>query len=87
MIYFKLWLEEKDKEYYQDMILSKLDLDKEKGLSQSLDIWDTEKLLSKLNQLGEYKSLSKEIQSAIEARIKSGSGTVGDLINIISKNL
>lgn len=84
---FKIWLEEKDRSYYQDMILSKLDLDKEKGLSQTLDLMEPDKLISKLSELGEYKSLPKEIQSAIESKIKSGSGNIRDLINIISRNL
>lgn len=84
---FKLWLEEKNREYYRDMILSKLDLDKDKGLSQSLNVWDSDKLLSKLSELGEYKSLPEDVQKAIEAKIKSGSGTIGDLINIISNKL
>ena len=86
---FKTWLEakEKDKDYYQNMILSKLDLDKEKGLSMSLNLMEPEKILNKLNDLGEYKSLSKDIQDSIEYKINSGSGTIGDLINIISRNL
>lgn len=84
---FKIWLEEKDREYYQDMVLSKLDLDKDKGLSQSLNVWDPDKLLSKLSELGEYKSLPEDVQKSIEAKIKSGSGTIGDLINIISSKL
>lgn len=84
---FKLWLEEKNREYYRDMILSKLDLDKDKGLSQSLNVWDSDKLLGKLSELGEYKSLPEDVQKSIEAKIKSGSGTIGDLINIISNKL
>jgi hypothetical protein len=86
---FKTWLEEreKDRDYYRDIILSKLDLDKSKGLSQSLDVMEPEKIINKLNELGEYKALSDDIKNSIEGKIKSGSGTVGDLINIISKNL
>jgi len=84
---FKLWLEEKNREYYRDMILSKLDLDKDKGLSQSLNVWDSDKLLGKLSELGEYKSLPEDVQKSIEAKIKSGSGTISDLINIISNKL
>lgn len=84
---FKLWLEEKNREYYRDMILSKLDLDKDKGLSQSLNVWDSDKLLGKLSELGEYKSLPEDVQKSIEAKIKSSSGTIGDLINIISSKL
>jgi hypothetical protein len=84
---FKIWLEAKDKEYYQNIILSKLDLDKEKGISMSLNVMDPEKLLNKLSELGEYKNLPKKIQNSIEYKIRSEAGTIGDLINIIAKNI
>lgn len=88
-MYFKKWFEarEKNREYYQDMILSKLGLDKDIGLSQSLDMLDPDTIINKLNELGEYKSLDQDAQNAVEAKVRSGSGTVGDLINIISASL
>lgn len=81
---FKKWLliEEKDVNYYKKLVLSKLELDNQ-GLSQSLNIWKPESLISKLNELGEYKNLSLEKRKNIENIIKSKSGTINDLIKIM----
>jgi hypothetical protein len=83
---YKTWLfefEEKNISFYRNIVLSKLELDKE-GLSQSLNVWDPERLLKKFNELGEFKKLSPEIQGKIENQIKSKSGTVEDLIKTMS---
>lgn len=83
---YKNWLfefEDNTIKFYQNIILSKLELDKE-GLSQSLNIWDPEKLISKINELGEYKNLSDPIRKRIENQIKSKFGTIGDIIRLMA---
>jgi len=79
---YKEWLlseELEDLKYYKNIILSKLDLDHE-GLTQSLNVWDSDKLINKLNELGEYVKLPNIKRKSIEAQIRSKVGTVNDLI-------
>jgi len=85
---FKLWLlefEGKDIKYYQNILLSKLDLDKDKGLSQSLNVWESGKLLSKIQDIGEFKNLSSDLQKEIIDQINSKTGTLNDLAVMMSK--
>ena len=84
---FKLWLlefEGKDIKYYQNILLSKLDLDKDKGLSQSLNVWESDKLLSKIQDIGEFKNLSSDLQKEIIDQINSKTGTLNDLAVMMS---
>lgn len=85
---FKLWLEMNDKDFnfYKNLILGKLNLDRINGLSQSVDTWEPEQLISILNGLGEFKELPMEIQDQVVGQIRSGMGTLGDLIRLISNN-
>lgn len=79
---YKKWLiseEIKDLDFYKNLILSKLDLSIE-GLSQSLNVWEPEKLIQKLNTLGEYTKLPDIKKKNIESRIRSKVGTINDLI-------
>jgi len=83
---YKEWLlseEVKDLRYYKNIVLAKLDLDHQ-GLSQSLAAWDANKMIKKLNELGEYTKLPEIKRKSIESQIKSKIGTVNDLIKSIA---
>jgi hypothetical protein len=85
---FKNWLikefDKEDFDHYKNIVLGILNLDKEKGLSQTVSAWEPSQLINTLNNLGEYKNLPQGIQSQVEGQIKSGSGTLGDLIKLMS---
>jgi hypothetical protein len=76
--------EEKDFDYYRNLILSKLNLKKDMGLSQDLNAWEPDNLINILNGLGEFRNLSSEIQDQIIGQIRSGSGTLHDIIRLMS---
>lgn len=87
---FKKWLaeyEDKGFNYYKNMLLGKLNLDDSNGINQSLDAWNAEHLISVLNGLGEFKSLPDSTQEQIIGQIKSRTGTLGDLVRLMSNPL
>jgi hypothetical protein len=82
---YKKWLyseEVKDLKYYQNIILSKLDLDYQ-GLNKSISTWDSEFIITKLNELGEYKNLTQNKRKRAEMQIRSKVGTLGDIAKIL----
>jgi hypothetical protein len=82
---YKKWLyseEMKDLKYYQNIILSKLDLDYQ-GLNKSISTWDSEFIITKLNELGEYKNLTQNKRKRAEMQIRSKVGTLGDIAKIL----
>jgi len=91
MFKFKNWMklreaEYKDFDYYKNLVLGKLNLNNNYGLSQDINTWKPESLISILNGLGEFKALSQNIQSQVIGQIRSQMGTIGDIIRIMSKN-
>ena len=86
---FKKWLvemEDKGYDYYKNIILGKLNLDRTHGLSQGLNTWEPEQLINILNGLGEFKELRQEVQNQVIGQIRSQMGTLGDLIRIMSSS-
>lgn len=84
---FKQWLEndEKDFDFFRNVILNYLGLHSEKGLSQGLDTFNKDNLKEKLQALGEFSALPQDVQSNVLARIDSAQGgTVGDLIRLMA---
>jgi hypothetical protein len=84
---FKTWLtemEEKGYNYYKNILLGKLNLDRTHGLSQGIDTWEPEQLVNVLNGLGEFTQLPKEVQDQVFGQIRSRMGTLGDLIRLMS---
>lgn len=87
MMNFKKWLAEfddKDFNYYKNMLLGKLNLDHTQGLSQGLDAWEPEHIIAMLNGLGEFRELSSEVQDQVIGQVKSRMGTIGDLVQLMS---
>jgi hypothetical protein len=74
MMSFKIWLEdeEKDFEFYKNLVLGKLNLDRSEGLSATLNTWEPENLISMLNSLGEFKELSDETQEQVIGKVRAG---------------
>lgn len=83
---FKTWLEfqEKDFNYYKQLVLSSLGLESPDGLSVGIDSYDPENLISKLEALGEFKELAVDKQKQIKDKISIGEGTVEDIIRLMS---
>jgi len=84
---FRKWFVEFDDKgfnYYKNMLLGKLNLDRSQGLSQGLDAWEPDHLVSMLNGLGEFRNLPDEIQDQVIGQIKSRMGTFGDLVRLMS---
>lgn len=82
---YKKWLyseEIKDLKYYQNLVLAKLELDYQ-DLNQSLSNWDSDQLVRKLNELGEYKNIAQNKRKRIEMQIKSKVGTLGDVAKML----
>lgn len=81
---FSIWLEkeERDYDFFKNLILGKLELSNE-ALSQSIGIYEPDDLISKLQSLGEYAKLPEEIKSQVEGQIRSGTGTLGDLVRLM----
>jgi hypothetical protein len=78
---YQLWLEERKYDKSKDFILSYLNLDKEKGMSMSLDGFDKNDLLQKIKNTNFYSELSERAREKIENILASDSSkTVGDLI-------
>ena len=86
---FKKWLaemEDKGYNYYKNIILGKLNLDHMNGLSQAVDTWEPEQLINILNGLGEFKQLPLPVQDQVISQIQSGTGTLGDLIQTMTRS-
>lgn len=83
---FKIWLEASEKgfEFFKNMVLGRLNLNKVDGLSAALGTWEPDALINVLNDLGEFKNLSDEVQQQVIGRIRSGDGTLGDLIKLMA---
>jgi len=84
---FRQWLEseEKDFDFYRNVILNYLGLDVKKGLSQGLDTFNKDNLKQKLQSLGEFSALPEDIQGSVLARIDSSQGgTIGDLLRLMA---
>ena len=79
---FKLWLEDLE---IKNALFGKLNIDKVHGLSTSINTWPPEQLISILSGLGVFTSLPQEVQENAIGQIRSGSGTLGDLIQVMSK--
>lgn len=79
-------MEDKDYNFYKNVLLGKLNLDRVHGLSQELNAWEPEQLINILNGLGEFKELPQETQDQVIGQIRSGMGTLGDLIRIMSSS-
>ena len=87
-INFKKWFEMENKgyDYYKNIILGKLNLDPVHGLSQSINGWEPQQLISILNGLNEFKQLPLPIQDQVIGQIRTGTGTLGDLIQAMSNS-
>jgi len=86
---FKVWLaemEDKGYDFYKNILLGKLNLDRTHGLSQGIDTWEPEQLINILNGLGEFKGLRQQVQDQVVGQIRSRMGTLGDLIRIMSSS-
>lgn len=84
---FKIWLteiEDKGYNYYKNVVLGKLNLDRNHGLSTGIDTWEPGQLVDVLKGLGEFTSLPKEVQDQVTGQINSRMGTLGDLIRVMS---
>jgi hypothetical protein len=83
---FKMWLEyqEKDFNYYKNLILGMLNLESPEGLSASLDTFKPDILISSLEALGEFKELSADIQQQVKDKIQVGEGSIEDLIRLMA---
>jgi hypothetical protein len=80
---FKLWLEDLE---IKNALFGKLNIDKIHGLSTSINTWPPDKLINILLGLGIFTSLPQDVQDDAIGQIRSGSGTLGDLIQIMSKD-
>lgn len=94
VIYFKNWLfedEQKDYEFYKNLILGKLNGDKKEekyNISTSLNVWKpSEKLIMSLENLGEFKSLGEDVQKQVREKINSQEGTLDDVIHLIARKV
>lgn len=81
---FKKWFNESnDFQFYRNLVSNTLKIT-DNGLSQSLNSWNPEELITSLNGLGEFTKLSDSIKDQVIGQIKSGSGTLEDIINIMA---
>ena len=86
---FKFWLlemEDKNYSFYKNLLIGKLNLDADHGLSQEIDTWQPDRLISILQSLGEFAILPQNIQDQVIGQIKSGSGTLEDVVKIMSSS-
>lgn len=84
---FKVWLELVENDYakWKDIILGYFNLDRNNGLSQTIDTLDKNNFKQKLQSLGEFAKLPPEVQNRVLAFIDGPqSGTVGDLVRQIA---
>ena len=82
---FKIWLEyqEKDFNYYKNLILGMLNLESPEGLSASLDSFKPDILISSLEAMGEFKELNSDVQQQVKDKIQVGEGSIEDLIRLM----
>ena len=80
---FKLWLEDLE---IKNALFGRLNIDKVHGLSTTINTWPAEQLINILRGLGVFTSLPKDVQDNAIGKIRSGSGTLGDLVQIMSVN-
>lgn len=85
---FKNWFEMENKsyDYYKNLVLGKLNLDPIHGLTQSVNGWEPQQLIEILNGLGEFKQLPLPVQDQVISQIQSGTGTLGDLIQTMTRS-
>ena len=85
---FKNWFEMENKSYvyYKNLVLGKLNLDPIHGLTQSVNGWEPQQLIEILNGLGEFKQLPLPVQDQVISQIQSGTGTLGDLIQTMTRS-
>lgn len=82
---FIIWMENRKHDKYKDFIISYLSLDKDKGISQSLDAFDKDDLLNKIKDSNVYADITEEAREKIENILSSDSSyTVGDLVRAMS---
>jgi hypothetical protein len=83
---FKTWFEaeEKDFDFFKNLVLGRLNLSRADGLSATLNTWEPDALINILNDLGEFKNLPNQIQTQVIGRVRSGEGTLADLIKMMS---
>ena len=78
------WLIKEEEEAFnkwKHIIISYLNLDSQKGLSQNLDMFDKTTLVQKLKDLNEFAEFDSNKQSLVIGYIQSPiAGTIGDLI-------
>ena len=82
---FKIWLEyqEKDFNYYKNLILGMLNLESPEGLSASLDSFKPDILISSLEAMGEFKEVNSDVQQQVKDKIQVGEGSIEDLIRLM----
>ena len=90
-ISFKLWIEEKrGYEYYKDLLLKFLNLNKKEGLSMNMKSliksgYTSKSLKKKILGLGDISNLSDEkIDAVFDIIDNKEFSTVGDLVRILS---
>lgn len=88
---FKIWLEERHGfDYYKDLLIKFLNLDKKDGLSMDMKTlkeagYSNKSLKSKLLGLGDISSLeSDKIDAIIDIIDNKEFSTVGDIVRILS---
>ena len=88
---FKIWLEERHGyDYYKDLLLNFLNLDKKDGLSTSIKTlkesgYSAKSLKNKLFGLGNISNLPSDKLDAIEDLIDDKEfSTIGDIVRILS---
>ena len=86
MISFDMWLEyrEKDFNFFRNLILNRLTLDRAEGMSTALSTFQRGNLERLLQGLGEFKKLPDVVQKAALGKVASGDGTVGDLVKTLA---
>jgi hypothetical protein len=82
---FSIWLENKKYEDAKTFVINYLNLDNEKGMSQSLDGFDKKSLLNKIKDTSFYSNISERAREKIDNMLTSKtSKTVGDLVRAAS---
>jgi hypothetical protein len=81
---FKLWIENKEFDKNKDFFISYLDLDKNQGLSMSLDSFNKKDIFKKIKDSNFYAELSDISKDNLEKVMLSNNQTVGDLVRAVS---
>ena len=77
---------EKDFDFFKNLVLGRLNLNRVDGLSATLNTWEPDALINVLNDLGEFKNLPSNVQQQVLGKVRSGEGTLGDLIKMMSSS-